>query len=376
LDISGLSGIGVIRLPDGTLKYEFPDPAQEPTMKDITEEYSPKNNSRVRIKRNRLELEKRLFGLMNLDAMTRDYGFTIPISDIKKWHEEMKQKRAEFLKTSVSTAEGEDGENRIPDAFDMLTRNRNRNREDSGTKSASSSKRKSGYEKIELKNLSPGAIDYNIPEYEEELRREQREKEDEEEDIEVNFMSSVPIQRKAPRKEKPLDPNLKAMETAAGKFRRKKGSMYMLEPWEVMEKLNKELELYIPGLSKRVKLIIANKIDIPGSAENLKILKKKTNLPIIPVSALREENLVAIQEQMKILLSDHSKMDDEFNEKSTSGFLESENGQNSSDFMERTQRPDQNYATDNNADAPDEYGDVIDEKDAREDINTEDEKNI
>ena len=56
-------------------------------------------------------------------------------------------------------------------------------------------------------------------------------------------------------------------------IKKKKDDWYMLQPWEVLKKLEHELEAYLPGLSQRAKIIVANKIDIPGAKKNLEILK-------------------------------------------------------------------------------------------------------
>lgn len=74
-------------------------------------------------------------------------------------------------------------------------------------------------------------------------------------------------------------------------IKQNKASMYALQPWEVLQKLERELEKYQPGLSKRAKVIVANKVDVPGAAVNLEILKSKTSLPIFPLSAKNNQNL-------------------------------------------------------------------------------------
>ncbi len=59
-------------------------------------------------------------------------------------------------------------------------------------------------------------------------------------------------------------------------------------PWDDLEHLRKELDLYMPGLSKRAVIIVANKMDLPESAENLAILREKLAhelFEIVPVSA-------------------------------------------------------------------------------------------
>lgn len=63
-------------------------------------------------------------------------------------------------------------------------------------------------------------------------------------------------------------------------------------PWDDLAHLREELDLYIPGLSKRATIIVANKMDLPESAENLEILRSKLAhelFEIIPVCAEKGE---------------------------------------------------------------------------------------
>ncbi|KAI9307240.1 P-loop containing nucleoside triphosphate hydrolase protein [Cunninghamella echinulata] len=69
-------------------------------------------------------------------------------------------------------------------------------------------------------------------------------------------------------------------------------------PWDDLETLQYELEAYRPGLTKRQSLIVANKADKVASAkENLDILQEKIkhqNMPIIPISARYEKNIIKL----------------------------------------------------------------------------------
>ena len=79
---------------------------------------------------------------------------------------------------------------------------------------------------------------------------------------------------------------------------RTKMLLYVLEmagvdgrnPVDDLKVLQNELELYLKGLSERAVFVIANKMDLPESADNLKELKK--NLPkglkVIPISAAND----------------------------------------------------------------------------------------
>eukprot|EP01080_Neovahlkampfia_damariscottae_P001283 gene1283-11369_t len=107
------------------------------------------------------------------------------------------------------------------------------------------------------------------------------------------------------------DEQQKNLELAKDIRSRKKDTLYLIHPWEVMNKLNFELDSYIDGLSERVKLIIANKIDVPGGKKNLEILKTKTDLPIFPVSALNKENLKPVSLYFKKLMKEHQEREKE-----------------------------------------------------------------
>ncbi|MBR7104733.1 MAG: GTPase ObgE [Lentisphaeria bacterium] len=59
-------------------------------------------------------------------------------------------------------------------------------------------------------------------------------------------------------------------------------------PLDDLDCLRNELELYMPGLSKRPSVIIANKMDMPASEENLLLLQEKLAtepVEIIPITA-------------------------------------------------------------------------------------------
>ena len=63
-------------------------------------------------------------------------------------------------------------------------------------------------------------------------------------------------------------------------------------PWDDFTSLERELELYMKGLSKRAGLVIANKMDLPGADENLELLKAALppELPVIALSAATDED--------------------------------------------------------------------------------------
>ncbi len=72
-------------------------------------------------------------------------------------------------------------------------------------------------------------------------------------------------------------------------------------PSDDLKVLKRELELYQKGLSKRALYVVANKMDLPESAENLKELRKKVRgLKIIPVSAATDGSFEELKEQLQL----------------------------------------------------------------------------
>ncbi len=77
------------------------------------------------------------------------------------------------------------------------------------------------------------------------------------------------------------------------------------KPFDDFTTLQKELELYMKGLSKRKALIAANKMDLPDAAKNLRTLKRKIkDYEIIPISAMNKENTGVLIERLRVILSD------------------------------------------------------------------------
>ena len=80
-------------------------------------------------------------------------------------------------------------------------------------------------------------------------------------------------------------------------------------PWEDLRHLREELELYMKGLSHRPCVVIANKMDLPGAAENLELLRDELaseTVEILPISAetgevgkLRERLRAAVEARRK-----------------------------------------------------------------------------
>lgn len=71
-------------------------------------------------------------------------------------------------------------------------------------------------------------------------------------------------------------------------------------PWEDLDVLRKEIELYDPELAVRPWCVIANKMDCPESAQNLiEFRKKQPEVTVIPVCAELGEGVDAIKQFLK-----------------------------------------------------------------------------
>ena len=63
------------------------------------------------------------------------------------------------------------------------------------------------------------------------------------------------------------------------------------DPYEDYQVIRKELEEFSPKLLNKQEIIIANKMDLPNSKENLEKFKQKINKDIYEISALNNQNL-------------------------------------------------------------------------------------
>lgn len=71
------------------------------------------------------------------------------------------------------------------------------------------------------------------------------------------------------------------------------------DPCEDVATLRQEISLYDPVLAKRPWLVIANKMDLPESAENLKNFKQRfPKVKILPISAETGEGLEAVRKEL------------------------------------------------------------------------------
>jgi GTP-binding protein len=73
-------------------------------------------------------------------------------------------------------------------------------------------------------------------------------------------------------------------------------------PEEDLAALREELKLYDPMLAARPWLVVANKMDADGAAENLKRFQRKfRRVDVIPVSAEQREGLDALRAKLREL---------------------------------------------------------------------------
>jgi GTPase len=75
-------------------------------------------------------------------------------------------------------------------------------------------------------------------------------------------------------------------------------------PIEDLQQLRKEIDLYDPLMSQRPWFVIANKMDLPGTAENLEALQKKfQKIDIVAVSAAKGEGIEELNKKLATWLS-------------------------------------------------------------------------
>lgn len=73
------------------------------------------------------------------------------------------------------------------------------------------------------------------------------------------------------------------------------------EPWEHFRTLKFELEKFSEELATRPQIIVANKIDLPGAEENVRIIKEKFKNPVIKISAKIGTNVTTLLHEIRIL---------------------------------------------------------------------------
>lgn len=85
------------------------------------------------------------------------------------------------------------------------------------------------------------------------------------------------------------------------------------EPWEAVSVLQNELTQFNKHLKERPQLVVANKIDIPESEENIEKLKENVDLPVIPISAKLGTNVSALLKEIRILYDKNKELEEREN---------------------------------------------------------------
>ena len=74
------------------------------------------------------------------------------------------------------------------------------------------------------------------------------------------------------------------------------------DPYEDYKTIRKELESFSPKLLEKPEIIIANKMDLPASKDNLKKIKEKISSPIYEISAINNQGLDKVINVLKELV--------------------------------------------------------------------------
>lgn len=73
------------------------------------------------------------------------------------------------------------------------------------------------------------------------------------------------------------------------------------EPWRHLETLRFELSQFSGDLNERPQLVVANKMDLSNSEENLVLMRECVDLPIIPISAKYGNNLLELLKEIRVV---------------------------------------------------------------------------
>ena len=82
------------------------------------------------------------------------------------------------------------------------------------------------------------------------------------------------------------------------------GSAEGRDPYEDYQIINKELANFKTNLLNKKQIVIANKMDLPGSEENLKKFKEKVDVEVYPISAVTKEGIDKVLYRMADLLDE------------------------------------------------------------------------
>lgn len=82
------------------------------------------------------------------------------------------------------------------------------------------------------------------------------------------------------------------------------------DPYDDYALLRKELKLYRAELATRPSLILANKMDLPGSEENLAAFKKRSRRKVIPAAGGSGEGIEELKKLLRKAVEQKNSADD------------------------------------------------------------------
>ena len=82
------------------------------------------------------------------------------------------------------------------------------------------------------------------------------------------------------------------------------GAVEGRDPYEDYQIINNELANFKTNLLTKKQIVIANKMDVPGAAENLKKFKEKVDVEVYPISAVTKEGIDEVLYRMADLLDE------------------------------------------------------------------------
>ena len=82
------------------------------------------------------------------------------------------------------------------------------------------------------------------------------------------------------------------------------GAVEGRDPYEDYKIINNELANFKTNLLTKKQIVIANKMDVPGAAENLKKFKEKVDVEVYPISAVTKEGIDEVLYRMADLLDE------------------------------------------------------------------------
>lgn len=75
-----------------------------------------------------------------------------------------------------------------------------------------------------------------------------------------------------------------------------------MRPWEALKVLRAELDAYLPGLSNRPAIVVGTKTDVARTSKAAEALRRRTDLPVVCVSANASEGIDALLSATEDLL--------------------------------------------------------------------------